>query len=281
MVLMAALGDFGDDFKAAYLAMCNRLQTRPLDLGGVAANESGLYAGDPDSARDRLAHNPDGHASGLWQVMPDIARGLGWDPADCAGADGHTPLWRFRRLTPTQQLPWFERYFSPYKGKLVSRAACYVATFMPADLGLAADPNAVLVDKSEADPKQWRRGWAYSSNAGFDENHDLKIQVCELEDAIRRAARGPRWQAFTSMLGEAPSTIQSDAYDLGTVWGQEQALTELGYYAGGIDGVPGPLLKAAVVKWQADHSLEQVGYFGPRTRATVRQALVDKGLLPA
>lgn len=245
------LDGFTPDFAPAYLDMCARLGCNPVHLAGVAANESGLR---PD------AHNPNGHASGLWQLMPDTAKGLGWSPFDCASG-----LPAFRALTATEQLPWFEKYFSPYKGKLVSRAACYVATFLPADLALSADMNAVLVDKNG------RRGWAYSANAGFDQNHDLAITVQELDDAIHRAARGPKWEEFLSLCGLRDEVKpQAIPYDATTPLGQEEFLTKLGFYHGDLDGIPGPLLRAATSAFQQAHGLEPVGYFGPKTRALVQ-----------
>lgn len=260
------LPDIDDVFKHEFLGMCLRLGCRPADLLGVGLAESGMRA---------AAHNRDGHASGLWQIMPDTAAGLGWDAEDCEGEGDQPPLHTFRQLSAVRQLGLFERYFVQYRGRLVSAAACYVATFLPADLALAGDTAAVLVDKSQADPKRWRRGWAYASNASFDANRDLKIQVHELEDAIRRNAVGPRADAFLLFLGLPPTPHAPVVYDLTTVWGQEVALQKLGYYKGNIDGIPGPLLKAAVLAFQKDEGLDQAGCFGPRTRATAQEALAS------
>lgn len=261
--MIPGLPDYDASFGPAFLAMCSRLAVNPLHLLGVGMNESGMRAS---------ADNPDGNASGLWQLMPDTARGLGWEIGDCEGRDGHPPLWNFRSLSPTAQLPWFERYYAPHKGKLVSRAACYVCTFLPADLDLASDPQAVLVDKSESDPKQWRRGWAYSSNMSFDANHDLKIQVFELEDAIVRAlaGAGTRYQALLDLVGITdPDRVQHVTFDPTTALGQEEILQRAGFYSGALDGIPGPQLRAAIVSFQRAHGLAPDGIVGPNTRAAL------------
>jgi len=166
--------DISDNFIRQFVADCtNILRCNPLDLIAVTANESDCRT---------TAHNPNGHASGLWQFMPATLRGMGWSAADCDAG-----LSAFRQLDHLGQWLWFRRFFRPKAGLLVSRAACYVATFLPADIALAADPEAVLVEKGG------RRGWAFMPNRGFDANGDLRITVRELDDAIARAARGPRW----------------------------------------------------------------------------------------
>jgi hypothetical protein len=208
--------------------------------------------------------------------MPDTAKDLGWDADDCKGQGGHEPLWNFRQLSPTRQLPWFERFFTPHRGQLISRVACYLSVFMPADIGLASDLQAVIVDKSEADPKQWRRGWAYSSNAGFDENGDMRIQVYELEDAVVRAiaGQGIRYDALLTMLNLTdPDVPVVDLTDLTTPAGQERALARLGYYKGAVDGIPGPMLRAAVMTFQHSAGLNVDGIPGPITRQAISIAL--------
>lgn len=243
-----------DAFPAAFKAMCTRLKVDPFDLLGVAANESGLR---PD------AWNHDGNASGFWQLMPDTARQLGWPLADCIAG-----LPQFRSLSASGQLRWFEKYFAPHTGQLVNRAACYVSTFLPADIGLAGDPDAVLVDKNG------RRGWAYSSNASFDENHDLRIQVRELEDAIQRNARGPRWDALVVALGgELAAAPPPVPFDLGTTLGLQEALGRLGYEHGPDDGLVGPATRGALRRFQAEHGLAPDSIPGPRTRAALVAAL--------
>lgn len=258
---MIALPDIDGGFRARYLSMCERLQCAPLDLLGVAMSESGVRAD---------ACNPHGFASGLWQMMPDTALGLGWGPGDCRPSVGSVPLTRFRALGATGQLYWFEPYFAAHRGKLVSAAACYVATFLPADLELAGDPDALLVQKDG------RRGWAYSSNSVFDANHDYCIQVRELDDAIHRNARGERWRLLVEMLGLPQEEVPIEPYDLRTTLGLQQALGRIGYAHGPDDGIPGSRTRGALLLFQRDRFPAAGpidGIPGPRTRDALTSAL--------
>ncbi|MEK7118491.1 MAG: peptidoglycan-binding protein [Patescibacteria group bacterium] len=49
----------------------------------------------------------------------------------------------------------------------------------------------------------------------------------------------------------------------------QKRLTKSGVYAGPINGKFGPQTKAAVIKYQAKHGLEQAGVIGPKTRAAL------------
>jgi hypothetical protein len=184
--------DISQSFVVQFVADCATiLRCNPLDLVSVTFSES--------DCRTR-AHNPNGDASGLWQFMPATLRGLGWNARDCEAG-----LPAFRELDHLGQWIWFRRFFRPHAGKLVSRAACYVATFLPADLELAADPDAVLVEKGG------RRGWAYAPNAGFDHDHDARIVVRELEDAIARAESSPRAVELLARIRREVQPLPSDA----------------------------------------------------------------------
>ena len=170
--------DIADDFFPALRAMAAKLDTEPVSLLSVWFSESGVRAN---------AHNPGGNASGLIQAMPATLKGLGY-PGD------HTS---FRLLSATQQLPWIYRYYLPYKGKLVSVGAIYVANFLPALLEHAGDPGYVMTAKNGV------RSWAFMPNASFDANGDLQITVGELESAVQRNARGPRWEELAARLASA------------------------------------------------------------------------------
>lgn len=182
-------------FFAPFIAMCARLDVSPVDLLSVACNESRCSA---------EAHNPHGDASGLWQLMPSTARGLGWN----VDADPH--LDAFRALGAVGQLPWFEKYFAPHKGKLVSAAACYVATFLPALLAHAGDPSFVLC--ALGGPLEW----AYKANKGFDPRGAGRITVSDLAAAIERAsaAMGATWDGYLTFLTPTVDDITSARNDV-------------------------------------------------------------------
>lgn len=206
--------------------------------------------------------------------MPATLRGLGW-------TEGHEA---FRRLSATQQLPYVERYFLPYKSLLsqpyssdLSRdglgstaAALYVATFLPALLKHAHNPDFVLTAKNGP------LGWAYGPNAVFDRNKDLAITVRELGEAIERNCRGKRWSEIVARLAHLPvvQELADYGFDLRTTIGVQRALERLGYEPGPIDGIPGARTRAAVRAFQQDHThLVADGIFGPRTRAALEIAL--------
>lgn len=169
----------------AMIAMCDRLECDPLDLLAVAANESGCSS---------KAFNANGFASGLWQLMPATARGLGWDITDDPRLDA------FRALPACEQLQWWERYFSPARGKLVNVAACYVWTFLPGLMKHASDPTFILCAGAGPYPQ------AYKANAGFDVAHKGSIIVQDLTDAARRACAelGQEWVDITLAFAPRP-----------------------------------------------------------------------------
>jgi hypothetical protein len=281
--------DIPDAYFPLVEKMCNVVGGDPIDALGTFHNESG---------NSPKAHNPNGHASGIPQWMPVTLRGLGF-----RGANGYTepngayhaalPEERkrlnallaasVRTLGHVEQMPWVERYYRPYKGKLVSRAAWYVATFLPADLELASDPDAILVAQigSEMLPQGRRAGVIYTANAGFDRNRDLVIQVKELDQAISRACVGPRWneieQRMRQHLGLQPVSVPTVPIrpDLRTPYGIQVALDALGFEVGPLDGYIGQKTRAATVAFQRGHSLTPDGIVGPLTRKALETAIAS------
>lgn len=242
--------DIAGDFFPGFESVAEDVGAKPIHLLSVMMSESGVRAN---------AHNPNGNASGLIQFMPATLAGLGWRAGDAA----------FRQLNATAQLPFVRAYFLPHKGKLVSAAACYVATFLPALLRHAHDPGYVLTAKNGP------LGWAYAPNAVFDRNKDYAITVGELEDAIARNCRGPRWAELTARLarhGIVPEPADS-GIDLRTTLGLQTALAHLGYDVGKIDGLPGPKTRTGVAAFQRDRGLVVDGIYGPKTRAALETAL--------
>ncbi len=292
--------DLGPTFARELVAIASRVEADPVDLASVWKNESGVTS---------TAHNPHGHASGLFQAMPETLRGMGFrgvkelepqgaymramaaerlalatgDERALAAARAEKErlndvLGReFRTLSAVQQLPWAERYYAPHRGKLVNAAACYVATFLPADLELAADSEAVLSQKGG------RRGWAFALNASFDANHDYRITVGELEQAIERACVGARWAAIRDALraelglGPAEPVPEPRAYVLGTWLGVQEALAAVGFDPGKLDGIPGPRSVAALKLFQLSRKLRPDGIPGPLTRRALADAVYPPG----
>jgi hypothetical protein len=241
--------DLADDFFPGLVSVAADVEAKPIHLLSVMMSESGVRAS---------ARNPNGNASGLIQFMPATLTGLGWRAGHAA----------FRQLSATEQLPFVRAYFLRHKGKLVSAAACYVATFLPVLVKHAHNPDFVLTAKGGP------LGWAYAPNAGFDRNKDYAITVRELEDAIVRNCRGPRWAELVARLaGHGVVPEVADTFDLRTTFGLQSGLTRLGYDVGEIDGLPGPETRAGVVAFQGDHGLVVDGIYGPKTRAALEAAL--------
>ncbi len=253
--------DHTPEFYAEVKAMCIRLEmTDPLDMLGVWMSESGVRAD---------AHNPHGNASGLNQLMPQTARGLGWDKTD-------TTLSMYRHLSATAQLPWVEKYYTPYKGRLRSRGHAYVATFLPKYIaeGTLLLPDTVLAGR------EGPLGWAYEANAVFDANHDYKITFQELVDAIDRNCRGPRWTEIVARAKGLPLSPvpKPHSFDLRTVLGLQEALSRLGFYKGPIDAIPGRMTRFAIAQFQDIHGLVSDAIPGPLTRAALTEALTALGV---
>ena len=178
---MSYTADISELALTRFADVCGFLACQQLDLAAVLYSESGWYA---------TAHNPNGDASGIFQAMPATLKGLGFAPElppDARAA-------RFRTLTAADQMPWLKRYYAPYRGKLNSVTACYLATFLPADLAHAGNDQYVLAQKGGY------RGVIYTANAAFDANRDLCIRVGELGQAVRRNCIGPRWADLVSRL---------------------------------------------------------------------------------
>lgn len=176
--------DIDDAFFPMLRLVAMALQAKALDIMSVMYSESGCKATAWNDNPKSLPPTQRWNASGLIQFMPATLMGLGWHAGHAA----------FRTLSATQQLPWVERYYRPYRGFLDSVGGLYVATFLPALIKHSGDPNFVLTAKAGALP------WAYAPNAVFDTNHDLRITVSELEQAVARNCRGARWGELCARL---------------------------------------------------------------------------------
>jgi hypothetical protein len=241
------------------------------NLLAVWQSESGLRA---------AAHNPNGDASGLCQLMPVIAKGLGWDEGDCTNPPR---LAHYRSLSAAAQLlPWVERYYAPWKSKLTSPELAYLATFLPAYLERPADE---LVPSLVIAAKKGPLGWAYEANMTFDPDRAGVITLGDLGAAVARNCHTARYSEaearLAAALGVAPAAPHPSPlpFDLRTVSGLEEALAALEtsagrpFYVGPIDGEPGRLLHDAVGTFQLAHGLSEDFAVGPVTRAAIAEAL--------
>ena len=240
--------DLSDKFFEDLRGIAERLQTDGLVLLSVMMSEAGVSA---------QAHNPNGDASGLIQFMPATLARLGWTKSHA----------EFRKLTADAQLPYVEKYFAPHAGSLQTVAQCYVATFLPALLPYAKDPNYVLCAKSG------QLGWAYDANTVFDSNKDGKIQVKELEQAVCRNCVGPRWEQVKARFS-GDGLQSAKPADLTTVVGLQTALVALGYKLT-VDGIFGPATRAALVSYQTSSGITPDGIYGQDTLATLSRLVAE------
>jgi len=251
--------DIDDLFFPKLRDVADELGAHPAEMLAVMYSESGCRADAWNDNPKSLPPEKRWNASGLIQFMPATLKGLGW-------TRGHAA---FRMMSPTVQLDFVRRYYAPHTGYLGSVGGLYVATFLPALVSHAGDASFILT------AKKGPLGWAYAPNAAFDANGDFAITVGELEDAVARNARGPRWSELLARLaGETVSTPAVTAgVDLGTTLGIQRALARLGIDPGPIDGLPGRRTSAAIAAFQK-HSPPLVvdGICGPRTKATLQAA---------
>lgn len=218
---------------------------RPEDLASCWSSESDLKSS---------VMNPNGFATGLFQLTPDTAEGLGWRAGDTRWADirrhrearkaakdrGDTSaadmeksailgiqkslMREFGALSPLDQLEWARIYYQSSKGLLTSPGACYVKTFLPAEMPHASDPTWVLTAKPGVLPQfplgkysgPQRDGGdgrvdAYTPNKGaFDPTGRGFITVQDLTDRIHRATSGSaRWNAILPRIKAADAAYHA------------------------------------------------------------------------
>lgn len=155
-----------------------------------------LHVWARESNNDPSAHNLDGDASGIFQLMPDTARGLGY-PLD---TDPH--LAAYRNLTVCQQLQWATKYYGWQKGLINSIGRFYVCTFLPALLAHGDTPGFILCAAQGPYAK------AYRGNSGFD--RDKKGWIC-VQDIVNaaNAAYGPRAQGIAAQVRQVQQSRET------------------------------------------------------------------------
>lgn len=72
---------------------------------------------------------------------------------------------------------------------------------------------------------------------------------------------------------EEPLGTDEEEIDLGTWLGRQQALEQLGFDPGPLDGEFGPQTRNALQQFQADQGLDADGIWGPKTESAMRHAL--------
>lgn len=177
------------DVSPAFLHFC-------ADVG-IADFTTPLRVWAFESDNETTAHNPNGNASGLFQLMPKTAKGLGYplsiDP----------DLAAYRKLSVTGQLAWATKYYGQYRGRVGTVARFYCATFMPALLEHADDPSFVLCGLNGPYAED------YAENEGFDTGKKGAITPADLVAATVRAT-GPRTLELIARVIAAAGNAATD-----------------------------------------------------------------------
>lgn len=143
--------------------VAQRVGARPEDLMAVMALES-------NRTFSPGVQNPDSHATGLIQFMPQTAGDLG------------TSTDALSQMTAREQLPYVERYLESRRGHLGNLEGLYTSVLYGSPKG---DPGTVLFTDGASDFQTK----AYQGNHGLDRNHDGRITVGETTDAVRSFIR--------------------------------------------------------------------------------------------
>lgn len=139
------------EFCEGLIAMCTRLGIPDPDwLMACMEFESGL---------NPACKAKNSSATGLIQFMEATARGMDTTTAALA------------IMTDVQQLPYIERYFRPYHGRMKSLEDVYMAILWPRGIGKPLD--YVLFANNQESARQ------YAGNKGLDFNKDGQVAKFE------------------------------------------------------------------------------------------------------
>lgn len=162
------------EFIDKVLAICSRLGLNPDYLIACMAFETG----ETFSASIRNKYS---HAVGLIQFMPKTCASLmGVSNEAIRLMDSVELLYftlEFANMSEVNQLDYVEKYFEPYKNKLLSLEDTYMAILWPAAIGKPND--FVLFRHDGMNPKR------YLQNKGLDYNKDGLITKFEAAQKVR------------------------------------------------------------------------------------------------
>ena len=95
----------------------------------------------------------------------------------------------------------------PHAGLLINGTAVYLATFAPAMLAHAGEPDFIVCARDGSGGGGYLTAgmsslW-YTQNGGLDADRDGRITVSDLTAVILRADIGPRWEAIVAAVAAA------------------------------------------------------------------------------
>ncbi len=204
---LPGLRDLSSGEQLALVDMAGRLGASPDDIAYVIGFETGPFPFSP------AAQNPQSHCTGLIQFCKAAADSFGLTFDELAA------------MTFLEQLPYVEKYFARYKGRLTSLEDTYLAVFWPTAMG--KDDSMVLA----------RQGTdAYSQNALFDRQGRGFFDRGDVVATIRAyaAAHTGRIQVTGSGLDLAGIILLGAVAGVGGAWYfQKHGATLLSRRAGG------------------------------------------------
>ncbi len=286
-----ATSDIPDDFEDKFLTLCEKYDWEPISVLKCWNSESELKSHE---------QNPNGFASGIFQLMPDTAHGLGWMPGDprwnAVAAARKAKDWKgsalllkqlmagYIQLNATEQLDWAEKFYGP-KGPMRTGAECYVRTFLPAEKDHADDPYYILcgINGPYKD--------AYIANHQvFDKEGKGYIRVQDLTDRIELVWQGARAEEIATRIYDAQGIPedQRPVYqycNTETLAGCQEGLNKLGFDTlsvlanGKGDGIWGPHSCKACEEFQTRDKdlfdLQVTGHPDRPTREALAVALIE------
>jgi len=232
-----------EEFKQKVVQMARDLKTDPNYLMAIMSFETG------GTFSPAVQNQAGSGAVGLIQFMPSTARELG------------TSSQALAMMTAEEQLDYVLKYFTPYQGRLDTLEDCYMAVLYPAAIGKGSNHHL------------FHRGTIeYAQNRGLDRNNDGVITVGEAAQLVRERLEAPQRQQAVSHNAQP---ILRQGFRGEAVKQLQQKLKQLGYNLGasGVDGIFGPIVKAAVIQFQQDRHLKPMdGIVGPQTWQALQQA---------
>lgn len=139
-----------EPFKAKVIQIAEKLGTDPNFLMAIMSFETG---GTFDPAVKNKAGSG---ATGLIQFLSSTAKGLG------------TTTQKLAAMSALEQLVFVEKYFLPFKGRLMTVEDAYMAVLFPKAVG---EPNNFVLFKTPSK--------SYKQNIGLDLNKDGKVTKSE------------------------------------------------------------------------------------------------------
>lgn len=188
---LGTTGELGQNFWPRFNAMARRLGVDPYALGGVIESES-LF-------QPAIRNPVEPTAYGILQATPDTLKGLGFtdDPME------------FLRLTGEEQLPYVERYFAPWRGRMLSPGVVYGVVFLPNIMrARGTSPDTVLAAKDAASSVERK---AYAANGAYlDVDGDGAITIADLDRKVAQIQATGHFRKIADAIARAGYVRASD-----------------------------------------------------------------------